>query len=71
VTLPACPFCHSEIAWQNTVPNPVYGIFATTVRYHNGALHIASFSAAAGIDGAVLWNTTDPYSDAGWGMPVS
>lgn len=58
-----------QIPAFNTLPTPGFGMFAPTLRYHNGTLYLITFDVEAGPAGGLLFETTDPYSDAAWSVP--
>ncbi|GKT56771.1 xylosidase arabinofuranosidase [Colletotrichum tofieldiae] len=51
------------------------GIWAATIRYHNGTFYIVTIYRSNILEGkegkkGLIFNTTDPYSDSAWGDPI-
>ncbi|KAH7305953.1 glycoside hydrolase family 43 protein [Stachybotrys elegans] len=60
------------LSWNTT--GQQHGMFASTVRYHNGELYvICEYLGIAGAGGniGVIFKTTDPFDDDAWSDPVT
>lgn len=47
----------------NTVPDPGFGMFASTLRYRDGVMYLMTFDVLAGPVGGQLYTTTDPFNE--------
>lgn len=59
-----------QVPGWNNIPFPAAGMFASTIRYHEGKMYLVTYDIAAGDrNGGMLFTATNPYDDASWQGP--